>query len=147
MLRFILLSVIILVSGCPHQQQKQTLREALFEYTTGIRWGRNNLVTPYLGNAAERYLQKREEISDLKVTKCRVRSVKVHSSTHVTVVVDTSWYRLSRGKLERTQVEQEWEQKEKRWYVKRQSWIKGSPLPIFPNPEVKDEKRVIPSDI
>ncbi|PID37888.1 MAG: hypothetical protein CSB49_08420, partial [Proteobacteria bacterium] len=82
----------------------------------------------------QRYLAARERIADLRVTKCRVTGVRTASPQRATVVLSVAWFRLSRGKVRRSVVEQDWRLKGTQWRVVRQAVVRGAMLPIFPNP-------------
>jgi hypothetical protein len=134
-LRALLVLIVVVSQGGCLGSQKQTLREAVFEYTHGVRWGRHSHVTRYLAVAGQRrYIMARERIADLRVTKCRVAAVRAATADKATVMLSVDWFRLSRGKVQRTMVEQDWRLKGTKWLVTRQAVVRGAPLPIFPNP-------------
>lgn len=128
------LSSISFTAGCA-AHDRQSLQEAVFEYSHGVRWNRPGYVTRYLAaKSRQEYLIQRERLSDLRVTGCRVASVKVRSGERATVVLNVDWFRLTQGRVFRTLVEQRWARKGRRWQVVSQAWLRGAPLPIFPNP-------------
>lgn len=134
--RTLLLALVVASSGAGcFGNQKQTLQEAVFEYTHGVRWGRHNYVTRYLeARPQRRYIMAREQLGDLRITKCRVASVRAATPEKATVVLSLAWFRLSRGKVHTTMVEQDWLLKDTKWRVVRQAVVRGALLPIFPNP-------------
>ena len=132
----LLLGTLVLTPAClGGAQQRQSLQEAVFEYTHGVRWGRHDYVTRYLASGASRYLMARERLGDLRVTKCRVTGVKLEKKGGLaTVTLTVNWFRLTRGTLRRTMVQQQWKRKGERWQVVSQGVLGGAMLPIFPNP-------------
>lgn len=128
---------LLLASGCA-AHDRQSLQEAVFEYSHGVRWNRPGYVTRYLAaKSQQEYLAQRDRLPDLRVTACRVASVRVRSGERATVVLNVGWFRLTQGRVFSTQVEQTWARKGRRWKVVSQAWLRGAPLPIFPNPAVK----------
>ncbi|MCK5799260.1 MAG: hypothetical protein KAI47_18840, partial [Deltaproteobacteria bacterium] len=109
------------------------------------RWGRHAYVTRHLPPASQqRYVTQRERLGDLRVTKCRVASVRVVSGERATVLLSLHWFRLSRGHVHATTVAQDWHRKGREWRVVRQRVIRGAPLPIFPNPAASSSASLSP---
>jgi hypothetical protein len=118
--------------GCGHQQPKQTLDEALFQYVHGIRWSKPGYVTDFLPSTAKlRFVTDQERLQNVRVTHCAPTRVISMGDKLVRVTLRVNWFSLTQGRVQRTLVLQQWKLTKGRWQISDQRLIGGAPLPLF----------------
>jgi hypothetical protein len=135
MRRALLLLAFLLAGGCyAPMGPREELVWAVREYSDGIRWNKIDQSARHLPVEkrqpfAERYGAVEDE---LEVVDYEVQRVEYDRKTDSAEVrVDISWSLKRRGVIERTVLQQHWEQKGHLWMLARQSVVRGTPLPLL----------------
>ncbi len=142
-----------LLAGCGMAtfSQRDELMTAVDEFNDGIRWGAMDRSARYLPvelrkRFAERWasLEDELEIMDYEVQRLEINKGGKGPTT-ADVRVDVSWSLKRSGILERTVMQQHWEQRVGGWMVARQTRLKGAPLPLVIEPAAPSELRPAPT--
>ena len=126
------LSAVGMLSGCFFTGNRQALKDAVFEYNHGVRWGRTDRTINHLPpEQRDLFMARREQTADVRIVDMQLGRVRFKDESHAEVTVRFNWYRLGRGKLQRTVMQQTWRRHNRLWHVRDQRWLQGSPMPLF----------------
>jgi hypothetical protein len=127
--------IVFSVGGCfGGISRRDELLIAVHEYADGIRWGKIEQSAIHLPvERRQAFAEKCGALEDeLEVVDYEVQRVELDRATDAaTVRVTVSWSLKRRGIIERTVVEQRWEQRGSAWVLTKQSRLRGSPLTIL----------------
>lgn len=125
---------LVAVSSCAGGMTKRDeMMFAVREFNDGVRWGKIDASAAHLPiearqKFAERYTGLEEELEVVDYELVRVDIAPGGKSA--VVRVDVSWSLRRRGIVEKTTVEQRWEELGG-WVLTRETKLRGAPLPIF----------------
>lgn len=135
-LRLAALGAALALPGCLGGilSDRDRLKTAIEEYNEGLRWGKVDQCAVHL--PVERRQPFAEGFAalgdDLEVVEYEVQRLSWDRARNTADVrLSVSWSLKRRGLVERTVVEQHWEEVRTAWYVTRSKRLSGSPLPIL----------------
>ena len=133
--RVLVAGTLIVAASCAgHMTKKDFLVMAIREFNDGIRWGKIDVAATHLPLPARKLLAERygRVEDELEVMDYEIQRIDVAPGGKTALVrVDMSWSHKRRGPVDRTVLEQSWEEQNAGWWMTRQTRIKGTPLPIF----------------
>ena len=131
-----LLLCVAFAAGCVSGilNDRDRLKMALEEYNDGLRWGRVESSCAHLPEAerqkfAERFAQLQGDLEVMDYEVQRLQWDRDHGTA--TVRVDVSWSLKRRGIVERSVMEQRWQEVGGGWMLVQQRRIGGVPLPLL----------------
>ena len=133
-LRHFALSAALLTACAGHITKKDLLVMAIREFNDGIRWGKIDISATHLPLPSRKLLAERfgRVEDDLEVVDYDLQRIDVAPGGKNAVVrVDMAWSLKRRGIVDRTVLEQIWEEQSSGWFMTKQTRIKGVALPIF----------------
>lgn len=139
-----LVPLLLVLTGClagcltVGLSDRDRLKMALEEYNDGLRWGKVEAACAHLPVAlrqpfAERFQQLSGELEVMDYEVQRIEWDKKQGTARVRV--DMSWSLKRRGIVERTVLEQKWQEAGTgQWIVAEQRRITGSQVPFLDDP-------------
>lgn len=125
-----LITVALIVFGCAALQgRSEKLREAVFVFNEGVRWGQIQDVLSRVDPAIEAHFLKMHEDfgKSIKVTECEVVRTQVDLEKGTAEVgVQLTWYRIDEMVVRETVLVQYWEEKEREWLMVREEFRSGT---------------------
>jgi hypothetical protein len=126
---FILLFV---VTSCAlYQTRGDKLKEAVFYFNEGVRWGRLDDVLGRLDpKFEEHFLEMHKDFGTLiKVENCEVVNSKYDKEKgEAEVGIKITWYRIDEMVLRQTVILQKWEDKSVHWTLVSEEYKSGTPF-------------------
>jgi hypothetical protein len=132
----------VLLSSCLIQNNKQKLSDSLTKYNVALRWGAVEWAAEHVApESRQELLVRGMEFGDLKMSQCKVGSVKLKGKDQATALVRIDWYMGSSLRLRTSIVEQKWKLRSGKWLITSQRLVGGAPCPLF-LPRTKPRVRI-----
>jgi len=130
------LLVVLVGAGCTGGlfSERDRLKTALEEFNEGLRWGKvdaaaSHLTIPERQPFAERFGAVAD---DLEIVEYEVQRIQWNREKGTAEVrLSLSWSSKRRGLVDKTILEQHWEDVHGGWFVTRQKRLSGTPLPLL----------------
>lgn len=118
------------LSGCGGS--KVALRDALVEYTRGLRWGMGSTVARRIApSQRDAYAQRRAIHQGLRIVGCQVAGVKLENKKSALVHLQVDWYLAHQGRVRRSLILQRWKRRKDRWEVASERPLRGARFPLL----------------
>lgn len=124
-----LLFVIFSVAACAIQQgRSEQLREAVYYFNEGVRWGRIQDVLSRLDPEGQDHFVEmhRDFGKNLQVTNCEVVDTRMDlEQGKAKIGVKLTWYRLDEMEVKETVLLQHWEERDHEWLMVTEEFQSG----------------------
>lgn len=126
------LPVLLLLTGCMIQNNREKLVHSLRKFNVAMRWGAADWAEEHVDPASRaKVLPHRREFGELKVTDCEVGAVKLKGKHTALAMVRIDWYMADSLRLRTSFVEQRWKLKSGKWLIVSQRLVRGAPYPML----------------
>ncbi len=125
-----LLAVLIVACG-GGLSRNDKLRDSVYYFNEGVRWGRIQDVLPRLDPEAEtHFLEMHKDFgTKIQLSSCEVGNVKINFEEGVAeVTVKFTWYRVDEMVVRQTILVQNWTETEGKWFMAGEEYHSGTPF-------------------
>ncbi len=126
------LIVLFFVTSCAlYQTRGDKLKEAVFYFNEGVRWGRLDDVLARLDpEIEEHFLEMHKDFGNLlKVENCEVVNTTYDKEKgEAEIGIKITWYRVDEMVLRETVVLQKWEDRKSHWWMVSEEYRSGTPF-------------------
>ena len=128
------LAIVALVSALScgaGQGRSAKLKDAIFHFNEGLRWGRVQDVLKHIDPEAEaHFFEMRGEFGkNIQMTGWEITRTEADMNRGIAQVgVKITWYRLDQMEVCDTLLVQYWEEKDRRWVMTREEYQSGTPF-------------------
>jgi hypothetical protein len=128
--------LVLSLGGCVGSglSQRDEMMMAIEEFNDGIRWGSVDRSARHLPVEARKHFTDRYGAieDEVEILDYEIQRIEVNRAAQsADVRVDISWTSKRSGILERTVVQQHWEQKGSSWVMTRQARLRGAPFTLL----------------
>ena len=127
----VLVALATLISCGASQGRSEKLREAVYYFNEGVRWGRVQDVLSRLDPEAESHFLdmhkdfgKNIQITDYEITSSRIDLDKGTAEIGLKII----WYRLDAMVVHETLLIQHWKEKDRNWVMAGEEFVQGEPF-------------------
>ena len=124
--------VLFFATSCAlYQTRGDKLKEAVFYFNEGVRWGRLDDVLARLDpEIEEHFLEMHKDFGNmLKVENCEVVNTTYDKKKgEAKVGIKITWYRVDEMVLRETVVLQKWEDRSSHWWMVSEEYRSGTPF-------------------
>ncbi len=122
----------LLLSSCGlGQGRSDKLRDAVYYFNEGVRWGRLQEVLTRIDPASEQhFLEMHKDFGNkIQLTGCEIVNTKINLDEGTAQIgVKLTWYRIDEMVVKATILVQHWKEKEREWYMVREEYRSGTPF-------------------
>lgn len=126
----LIISGLIIVFSCSGEYSpKEKLEEALFRYTTSLRWNNYQIAQKYIVSKPLLEYYKQMDKADTKISDYEIEDVQLDEKAGVAFIrLRIYWYSLKSAQLYATLLEQKWEEREGEWLLVKERILEGKSL-------------------
>ena len=133
-------AMVLALSGCfifTNYNAKERLTVSAREFNDDVRWSRFEQAAAKIpADKRQQFIDKHRALEDeLEIADYELAGVDVDKSdkkmTRATARVELTWTLKRRGLLEKTIIQQSWEDRDGGWVVVKQERMRGSPLTLY----------------
>ncbi|MCP4601362.1 MAG: hypothetical protein GY847_12700 [Proteobacteria bacterium] len=113
------------------QGRSDKLRDAIFYFNEGVRWGRLQDVLSRIDPDSEaHFLEMHKDFgTKIQLTAYEIVNTKINLEEGVAEVgLKLTWYRIDEMVLYETVIVQHWKENEREWYMEREEYRSGTPF-------------------
>ncbi len=121
----------VLASCGAGQGRTDKLRDAIYYFNEGVRWGRLQDVLSRVDPESEaHFLEMHKDFgTNIRLTACEIVNTKIDlDSGSAEVGVKITWYRVDEMVVNETVLVQHWQEKEREWRMVREEYRAGTPF-------------------
>jgi hypothetical protein len=127
-------SLIFAMGSCATAASKQKeLKGAVEEFSRGARWNDWGRASAYMTEEFRKQVVPASITENVRVTDVALGGVVTHVEDSAEVTMSVEWYRLTDGTLQRTVIQQTWQQRDEGWRIQGQRTVRGPVLPLLPD--------------
>lgn len=128
---FLVSALLLCACGATGQSRSEKLKEAIFYFNEGVRWGRlQDVMTRVDPGGQELFLEMHKDFGKLiKVTGYEIVNTAYDTENHKAQVgVKITWYRIDQMEVHETVVSQNWEDRDHTWVLIAEEYMTGTPF-------------------